>query len=102
MRKALVNLIAFGMLCAVGQGNDKAKVGETITGCLNKGAQAGEFILTDEKSGQQIMVTGSSDLDKHAVNHKVKLSGSRELGDRKHVFKVSNLEHVSDTCTPGK
>lgn len=102
MRKTLVHLIAFGMLCAVGQSNDKAKAGETITGCLTKGNQAGEFILTDEKTGQQIMVAGSPDLEKHASNHKVKVSGSRDLGDKKQVFKVSNVEHVSDTCAPGR
>ncbi|MFN0171614.1 MAG: hypothetical protein ACKV22_34795 [Bryobacteraceae bacterium] len=100
MRKTLAHVAALGVLCAVGWSDDKAKAGQQVTGCLTKGAQAGEFILTDEKSGERMIAAGSPDLEKHAANHKVKVTGSREPGDGKQVFKVTSIEHVSDTCVP--
>jgi hypothetical protein len=48
--------------------------GKSLTGCLNKDADASGYVLTDE-SGKKTMVSGSADLAKH-VGHRVRLSGS--------------------------
>lgn len=67
----------------------------TMTGCLNKGADVPQHLLfTDQKTGRKHTVTGPADLDKHAANHTVRITGSR-TGK---VFNVTSFEHVAATC----
>jgi len=69
----------------------------TLTGCLTKGDGAGMYNLT-EASGDKKMAVPSSgvDLEKHAMNHTVKLTGS--LSSDGKTLTVSKIEHVSETC----
>ena len=78
------------------QGERQRTQEATITGCLAKGTTAGQFILTDN-AGTKTTVTGSTgvDLDKHAANHTVKLTGSRGAEGN---FTATKVEHVSATC----
>jgi hypothetical protein len=79
----------------------KGKKGATtMTGCLSKGDMAGEYVLTNEKTGRKTTVTGPADLEKHSAHHKVTLTGSRSMEGGKTVFKVTAIKHVSETCTP--
>ena len=66
----------------------------TITGCLNKGERENHYTFTDLKTGRNMTVTGPADLQKHASNHTVKITGSRTSD----VFNVTKVEHVSPTC----
>ena len=76
--------------------------GNTLTGCLNKG-EGGTYELTDEGTGVKTAVSGSSDLEKHSANHKVKLTGAIKTdGSGKATFEVTKLEHVSASCTAAK
>ncbi|MBC7926274.1 MAG: hypothetical protein H7039_11510 [Bryobacteraceae bacterium] len=66
----------------------------SMTGCLNKGEMENHYAFSDQKTGKKMTVTGSPDLSKHAMNHTVKLTGSRAAK----VFNVTMVEHVSPTC----
>lgn len=73
--------------------------GNTLTGCLNKGTGS-TYELTDEGTGVKTTVSGSSDLEKHSANHKVRLTGAVKTGDTgKATFEVTKLEHISASCT---
>jgi hypothetical protein len=94
----------------------------TLTGCLSGPNDEGAYVLTNAK-GHKVEVGGSDDLKAH-VGHEVKLTGtweksgaaigeneknekheSAEKGEKgekgehghRH-FKVSKIDHVSDTC----
>jgi hypothetical protein len=80
---------------------DRAKSETTMTGCLNK-ADTGSFVLTDEKTGVKTTVTGSSDLEKHASNNKVTLTGTAKAdANGNQVFEVTKIHHVADSCKAG-
>ena len=71
----------------------------TITGCLAKGHTANQYVITDS-TGTKTTVTASTgvELDKHAANHTVKLTGSK-AGE---TFTATAVEHVSATCGAAK
>jgi hypothetical protein len=70
----------------------------TVTGCLNKGSGDAQYMLTDSKSGTEMTVTGTTDLEKHSSNHTVKLTGTKSTEGGKTTFTVTKVEHVSPTC----
>ena len=84
-----------------GKPEGKGKKGATtMTGCLSKGDMAGEYVLTNEKTGHKTTVTGPADLEKHSKNHKVTLTGLTKMDDSgKPIFEVTKITHISDTCT---
>jgi hypothetical protein len=102
-------VVLFG---AVGFGQEAQKQGQeqdrqrtapsTMTGCLTKGDTAGQYAFTDTKSGNKTTVVPSSgvDLDKHAANHTVKLTGT--LSEDGKTLTATNVEHVSATCEATK
>jgi hypothetical protein len=68
---------------------------QTLTGCLNKGADVAQhYMFTDQASGRKMTVTGPADLEKHSGNHTVRISGTMT----NKVFNVTKLEHVAATC----
>ena len=72
----------------------------TVTGCLDKGENPNEFVLTDSSSGTKMIVTGSPDLEKHAAKHIEKLTGTASEDNKS--FTVSKVEHVADSCQAPK
>src|SRR5437762_1640782 len=77
---------------------DRVKDETTMTGCLSKGS-AGNYTLTDDKTGVKTTVTGPSDLEKHSANHKVTLTGTAKTdASGAPVFEVSKIHHVSASC----
>ena len=104
---SLIGLGVFVVFTAIGSAQQppaqQEKQGErqrteeaTLIGCLAKGTATGQYVLT-EKAGTKTTVTASSgvELDKHAANHTVKLTGSRGADGN---FTASKVEHVSATC----
>ena len=83
-----------------GQAPAKMAKEMTVTGCLNKGADG--YVLTNAKTGKTTVVTGPAELDKHAANHTVKLTGASMTEGGKRVFHVTKIDHVSDTCEVAK
>jgi hypothetical protein len=98
----LVPALFTGVMLAQGDAKtDKQGKNEhtTITGCLTK-ASDGNYTITDEKTGKQITVTGPSELDKHAANHKVQLTGTENTSGGTTTFIATSVKHISETCTP--
>ena len=75
---------------------DKASAEATVTGCLNKADTAGQYVIADEATKKNIIVTGDATLlDRHANNHKVTLTGSMTKEKDKEVFKATKLQMLS-------
>ena len=93
----------------------KAEKSQTVTGCLQKGDEAGEFsikgedgktwglrstsVKLDQHIGHQVTVTGSTTHETKAEEKKEgqveKASSKEEYGD----LEVSSLKMVSSTCS---
>jgi hypothetical protein len=77
----------------------------TITGCLQKGDEAGEYSIKDENGKEYGLRSTSVKMDSH-VNHKVTVTGKmvesdkeKEKGKEGHEHvDVTNLKMVSTTC----
>jgi hypothetical protein len=74
----------------------------TLTGCLAKADTADRYVLTDPQTGTKTTVITASagiDIDKHAANHTVKLTGNKRADG---TFVATNLEHISAKCEAPK
>lgn len=97
---ATAGLLLVGSTSVTAQETSKDKE-VTVTGCLNGGEKAGEFVLTDQTTGKHITVSGPADLAKHASNHTVKVTGTQTPSGDSMV--VTKIEHVATSCTaPGQ
>ena len=79
---------------------DKMAKETTMTGCLSKADDG--YVLTNEKTGKAMPVTGPAELEKHAANHKVKVTGAPSTEGGKRVFTVAKIDHISETCEAPK
>jgi hypothetical protein len=82
-----------------GGGADKKDMAgsNTVTGCLNKGADADHFVIKDDK-GKETVVTGDATLlSRHANNHNVTLTGSMAKEGGKDVMKATDLK-MNSVC----
>ena len=75
--------------------NDSAKT--TVTGCLIKGAAAGQYTVVDSKSGEKTAITGPEQLDKY-LNQTISLTGTMSTQGQDKVFKPESISQVSATC----
>jgi hypothetical protein len=90
---AITFLLALPLLMAA---QDKPANETALTGCLNKGAATGQYVIADEASKKTVTVTGDpAMLDRHANNHKVTLTGTLSKEKDKEVFKATKLEMLS-------
>lgn len=69
----------------------------TVTGCLTRGASAGQYIITDQKTGEKTPVAGPDQLDKY-LSQTVKLIGTIGSQGQEKVFKPESISQVSATC----
>ena len=68
----------------------------SITGCLNKGADADHYVIKDDKTGKETVVTGDAKmLAGHANNHQVTLTGTMAKDKDKDVLKASDLKMIA-------
>jgi hypothetical protein len=72
----------------------------TLTGCLTKGTNTGEYMITDSKSGQKYTFAGPDRLDSY-VNHTVQLTGKMNMSGNEKAFQPQSIKTVSDTCSGG-
>ncbi len=70
----------------------------TVTGCLTKGQTAGEYTITDSKSGEKMSFPGPDRLDSY-VNHTVQLTGKMMDRGGEKAFQPQSIRTVSDTCS---
>jgi uncharacterized protein YdeI (BOF family) len=65
----------------------------SVTGCLNKGAGPDQYVLKDDKTGKETVVTGDSKmLAPHANNHQVTITGSMTKEKDKEVLKATDVK----------
>jgi hypothetical protein len=69
----------------------------TITGCLTKGANTGEYAIKDSKTGQILTFAGPDRLDSY-VNHTVQLTGKMMASGNEKSFQPQSIKTVSNTC----
>ena len=110
---ACVLALGLGSLAWTTQENQtKTKGGKsvTVTGCLQKGDEAGEYSVTGE-DGKRYGLHGSNsvDLSKHLA-HKVTVTGTKmreeneekeknEAGGGEYAdLRVTNIKHISESC----
>lgn len=73
----------------------------TVTGCLTKGASAGQYTMTDQKTGEKTSIAGPDELDKY-VNKTVQLIGTLSTQGQEKVFKPESVSQVSASCEKSK
>jgi len=108
----LVLALSFGSIGWAAQENQtKTKSGKavTVTGCLQKGEEAGEYSITDEDGKRYGLRSKAVDLSKH-LGHKVTVTGTKmreeneekekqEAGGGEYAdVRVTNIQHISETC----
>lgn len=119
---AIAAFLALVVTSAVAQESSTADKQSTVKGCLSGPNNEGAYVLKTAK-GHAFEVGGNDQLKSH-VGHEVKLTGTwvksgsqigenesaeknekSEAGEHHGVaerhFKVSDIQHVSDTCSQG-
>jgi hypothetical protein len=109
---ALVLALSFGAIASIAQeGQTKTKEGKavTVTGCLQKGDEAGEYSITGEDGKRYGLRSKTVDLSKH-LGHKVTITGTKmreeneekeknEAGGGEYAdLRVTTLKHISESC----
>jgi hypothetical protein len=109
---ACVLALGLGSLAWTAQENQpKTKEGKslTVTGCLQKGDEAGEYSIIGEDGKRYGLHSKSLDLSEH-VGHKVTVTGTKmsERNEEKEKNKaggheyadlqVTDFKHISETC----
>jgi hypothetical protein len=91
---ALVVALALPLAFTAQDKKDSSSV--SITGCLNKGAAADQYVIKDEKTGKETIVMGDAKLlSGHANNHQVTLTGTMAKEKDKDVLKASDLKMIA-------
>ena len=109
---ACVLALGLGSLAWTAQeAQTKTKGGKsvTVTGCLQKGDEAGEYSITGEDGKRYGLRSKTVDLSKH-VGHSVTATGTKmreeneekeknEAGGGEYAdLRVTNIKHISETC----
>ncbi len=108
----LVLALSFGsMIWAAQENQTKTKSGKavTVTGCLQKGDEAGEYSITSEDGKRYGLHSKAVDLSKH-LGHQVTVTGTKMRGQNEEKKKneagagesadlrVTDIQHISETC----
>jgi hypothetical protein len=71
----------------------------SVTGCLAKGSQANQYVITDSSSHEKYTFPGPAQLDAY-VNQTVKLTGSMQSGGNgEKTFRPESIAPVSSSCS---
>jgi hypothetical protein len=104
-----LSLFPIALFAQEGQTKAKSGTAVTVTGCLQKGDEAGEFSITGEDGKRYGLRSKTVDLSKH-VGHKVTITGTKmreeneekekkEAGGGEHAdLRVTNIKHISESC----
>lgn len=91
---ALIVAITLPLAIAGQEKKDSSAV--SITGCLNKGADADHYVIKDDKTGKETIVMGDAGLlSRHANNHQVTITGTMAKDKDKDVLKASGLTMIA-------
>ena len=115
VQNVLITVLAlcFSSIAVIAQESEtKTKAGNavTVTGCLQKGDEAGEYSVKGEDGKLYGLRSKSVDLSKH-MGHKVSVTGTKmnekneakekhEAGAKEEDahLRVTELKHISETC----
>lgn len=93
---ALVLALLLPLTLTAQDKKDSGSGSVSMTGCLNKGATADQYVLKDEKTGKQTVVTGDAKLlGAHANNHQVTITGTMTKDKDKEVLKATDLKMIA-------
>ena len=91
---ALIVALLLPLTFAAQEKKDSGAV--SITGCLNNGAAADQYVIKDEKTGKETVVTGDAKLlSGHANNHQVTITGTMAKEKEKDVLKANDLKMIA-------
>ena len=97
-------VLAFGLAVvavaaqAPQQGQQKPAGEHSMTGCLQKGASANTFRLTNvEKVNNVDIAESKADLAPH-LGHRIEITGTVVPGKETHTMNVTAMKMVSTTC----
>jgi uncharacterized protein YdeI (BOF family) len=91
----IVLVVALALPLAVTAQEKKDSGSVSVTGCLNKGAAADQYVIKDDK-GKETVVTGDAKLlAGHANNHQVTITGTMAKDKDKEVLKASDLKMIA-------
>jgi hypothetical protein len=97
MRITMVALI-FGLAVVVAYAQEKPPAEHSMTGCLEKGATAKTFRLTNVEKVKTVDIAESkADLAPH-LGHKIEITGTAVAGKETHTMNISAVKMVSPTC----
>ena len=93
----IVALIVAIALPLTAMGQEKKDAGSvSISGCLNKGADADHYVIKEDKTGKETVVMGDAKLlAVHANNHQVTLTGTMGKEKDRDVLKASGLKMIA-------
>jgi hypothetical protein len=109
---ACVLVLGLGSLAWTAQENQTKTKGRgsiAVTGCLQKGDEAGEYAITGEDGKRYGLHSKSVDLSRH-LGHEVTVTGTKmreeneekekkEAGGGEYAdLRVTNIKHISETC----
>ncbi len=69
----------------------------TVTGCLTKGSNTGEYQIKDSKTGETLTFAGPDRLESY-VNHTVQLTGKMMASGNEKSFQPQSIKTVSNSC----
>jgi hypothetical protein len=78
------------------QPSDASKT--SYTGCLTKGTSDGNYVITDQASGEKVPFAGPAQLDRF-LNQTVKLTGTVSGQGSEKVFNAETVAQVAPSCT---
>jgi len=91
---ALVIVLLLPLAAIAQDKKDSSSV--SITGCFNKGTTADQYVIKDEKTGKETVVTGDTKLlAAHANNHQVTITGTMAKEKDKDVLKATDLKMIA-------
>ncbi len=76
---------------------DQDQQSTTVTGCLTKGTNTGEYQIKDSKTGEKLTFAGPDRLDSY-VNHTVQLTGKMMMNGAEKAFQPQSIKTVSNSC----
>ena len=109
---AFVLALSLGSVALTAQEKATKHKAVTVTGCLQKGDEAGEYLITSEDGKRYGLHSKDVDLSKH-VGHKVTVTGTKmreadkekkeqekkEAGGGEYAdLQVTDVTHISESC----
>jgi hypothetical protein len=109
---AFVLALSLGSVALTAQEKATKHKAVTVTGCLQKGDEAGEYLITSEDGKRYGLHSKDVDLSKH-VGHKVTVTGTKmheaneekkeqekkEAGGGEYAdLSVMDVRHISESC----